>query len=79
MQFFNKEIKNSPIKKLDCMVDAGGRTRTGTEIIRLILSQVRLPSPPLRHYDVIFIFRRYRLTTYIIISSLYLSVNTFLC
>ena len=27
---------------------AGGRTRTGTEIIRLILSQVRLPIPPHR-------------------------------
>ena len=29
--------------------DAAGRTRTGTAVNRLILSQVRLPIPPQRH------------------------------
>ena len=31
------------------LIGAEGRTRTGTWSTRLILSQVRLPIPPLRH------------------------------
>lgn len=41
-----KKLWNSFAPKL---FDAAGRTRTGTAVNRLILSQVRLPIPPLRH------------------------------
>lgn len=35
------------------LFNAAGRTRTGTAVNRLILSQVRLPIPPQRHIMVV--------------------------
>ena len=41
--------KKKTRRNLSGILNADGRTRTGTAVNRLILSQVRLPIPPHRH------------------------------